>query len=232
MTAATRFSAPGAGPRLALLALGALLTIGAAAPQRLPEDRPPPPDLAAPRFSLAPSVWLALLPPPPTPLDWKPAPGRPRLAFPVRAPMTQPFGCTAFELEPVTATCPGFHYGIDLAAPALTPIRAAGDGIAYPFADVQLYGNHVLIQHHAGLSTLYGHLARFTVGWGQPVRQGDVIGYEGSTGNSTGPHLHFEVHFGGRALDPLPYLDGSPADPFALPLTWPGMPEVAQQDRF
>jgi len=146
--------------------------------------------------------------------------------------MSQPFGCTDFELEPTTSTCRGFHFGIDLAAPNLTPIHAAGDGLAYPFADTDHYGNHVIIQHRAGLSTLYGHMARFIVAWGQAVKEGEVIGYEGSTGNSTGPHLHFEVRFAGAPLDPIPYLEGSPADPYPLPLDWPGMPEVSQEDRF
>lgn len=216
---------------LPLLAVS-LLVVAATFPQRLPEDRPPPPDLNAVKFSLAPSVWIPLLPAPPTAADFQVPAGRPRLSYPLRAPMTQPFGCTDFELEPTTSACRGFHFGIDLAGPDLAPIRAAADGIAYPFADTQLYGNHVIIQHRAGLSTLYGHLTRFSVAWGETVKEGQVIGYEGSTGNSTGPHLHFEVRFAGSPLDPIPYLEGSPPDPYPLPLNWPGMPEVPQVDRF
>ncbi len=218
--------------RLASVFPLALLLVAATFPRHLPEDRPPPPDLTAAKFSLAPSVWIPLLPAPLTPSDFQVEAGRPRLSYPLKAPLTQPFGCTDFELEPITRTCGGFHFGIDLAAPNLTPIQAAADGIAYPFADTELYGNHVVIQHRAGLSTLYGHMTRFTVGWGQAVNEGQVIGYEGSTGNSTGPHLHFEVRFAGAALDPIPFLEGSPPDPYPLPLGWPGMPEVSQQDRF
>jgi murein DD-endopeptidase MepM/ murein hydrolase activator NlpD len=173
-------------------------------------------------FSLAPSVWLPLLAAPATPSGWQPPPGN-RLAWPVSAPLSQPFGCTGFGLEPTTAACPGgFHFGIDLAAPSWTPIRAAADGLAYPFPDKELYGDHVLVQHRGGLATVYGHMVRMNVRWAQPVRQGDVIGWVGSTGNSTGPHLHFEVRFAAAPLDPLPYLEGSPPDPFPLPTGWPG----------
>jgi len=82
----------------------------------------------------------------------------------------------------------------------------------------------VLVQHAGGLSTVYGHLDRLNVGWGQAVKRGEVIGWVGSTGNSTGPHLHFEVRFAGVPVDPAPYLAGVPAEPFPLPPGWPGMP--------
>ena len=138
----------------------------------------------------------------------------------------------------------GFFFGVDLdpafrndsrsnkgevfysivADPAGTPIHAAADGIAYPLPDYEFYGNHVLIQHQGGLSTVYGHMVRMNVAWGQRVKAGDVVGWVGSTGNSTGPHLHFEVRFAGIPVDPAPYLAGSPPEPFPLPAGWPGMP--------
>jgi len=100
---------------------------------------------------------------------------------------------------------------------------AAADGIAYPLPDYQFYGNHVLIQHAGGISTVYGHMVRMNVAWGQLVTRGDLIGWVGTTGNSTGPHLHFEVRFAGVPVDPIPYLEGAPPEPFPLPAGWPGM---------
>ena len=174
--------------------------------------------------SIAPGYWLPLLDAPPTPEDSQPAAG-PRLLRPTTGFLTQPFGCTNFGLEPRRVDCTGgFHDGLDLADPQGAPVRAAGSGIAYPMPDYQYYGNHVLIQHQAGLATVYGHMVRMNVAWGQIVRAGDLIGWVGTTGNSTGPHLHFEVRFAGVPVDPAPYLVGSPPDPFTLPGGWPGMP--------
>jgi murein DD-endopeptidase MepM/ murein hydrolase activator NlpD len=215
----------------ALLLLAPLLLLGAGYSRH---DTSAPASPAAPaggpdpdpafHDSIAPGYWLPLLDAPPTPGDYQPGSGLPLLR-PTHGVETQPFGCTNFGLEPTTGACPGgFHFGVDLADPQGTPIRAAADGIAYPLPDYEYYGNHVLLQHAGGLATVYGHLVRMNVGWGQAVRRGDLIGWVGTTGNSTGPHLHFEVRFGGVAVDPVPYLSGSPAEPFPLPAGWPGMP--------
>jgi murein DD-endopeptidase MepM/ murein hydrolase activator NlpD len=214
-----------------LLLVAPLLLLGAGYPrpdvsQPSPSPSPaggPSPD---PTFhdSIAPGYWLALLDAPPTPADYRPGAGLPLLR-PTRGFETQPFGCTNFGLEPPTNGCPGgFHSGVDLGDPQGTPILAAAAGIAYPLPDYQFYGNHVLIQHLGGVSTVYGHMVRMNVGWGQVVRRGDLIGWVGTTGNSTGPHLHFEVRFAGVPVDPIPYLAGAPAEPFPLPAGWPGMP--------
>jgi murein DD-endopeptidase MepM/ murein hydrolase activator NlpD len=88
------------------------------------------------------------------------------------------------------------HAGVDLAAPDGTPIRAAGAGVIVAAGPAEGYGNAVLIDHGNGFLTHYGHMSAITVTVGQKVRAGQQIGNEGSTGHSTGPHLHFEVHAG------------------------------------
>ena len=169
-------------------------------------------------------AWLRTLPAPRIPDDQGAAPG-PRVAWPVRGTVSQPFGCTGFSLERPAADCPsGFHLGLDIAQPQGTPIRAAAAGLAYPMADPARYGNLVIIQHYGGYATVYGHMTRQAVSWGQPVQAGEVIGFVGSTGNSTGPHLHFEVRYAATAYDPVPYLSATPPDPMPLPVGWPGAP--------
>ncbi|HHY49438.1 MAG TPA: M23 family metallopeptidase [Alphaproteobacteria bacterium] len=97
------------------------------------------------------------------------------------------------------------HTGVDLAAPTGTPIYAAGDGIVEKAQWVSGYGKYIEIRHVNGFETGYGHQSRFAEGIkpGVRVRQGQIIGYVGSTGNSTGPHLHFEIKVNGRVVDPL-----------------------------
>jgi len=88
------------------------------------------------------------------------------------------------------------HAGVDLAAPDGTPIRAAGAGVVVAAGPAEGYGNAVLIDHGNGYLTHYGHMSAIAVTVGQKVTAGEQIGNEGSTGHSTGPHLHFEVHAG------------------------------------
>ncbi len=94
------------------------------------------------------------------------------------------------------------HSGIDYAAPRGTPVRAAQDGVIAAAASSGGYGKLVEIGHGAGLATRYAHLDGFAVAPGDEVRRGDIIGYVGSTGLSTGPHLHFELLQNGRKIDP------------------------------
>ena len=94
------------------------------------------------------------------------------------------------------------HSGVDLAAPYGTPIVATTDGVVGEADWRGGYGLFVAVEH-GGLETRYGHMSRLNVVAGQRVRKGDVIGYVGSTGRSTGPHLHYEVRVNGRAVDPL-----------------------------
>ncbi len=131
------------------------------------------------------------------------------LVPPVRgAVLSQPFGCTAYAFEPWSDACPTrhFHSGIDLAAASKTPVRSATDGFALVRRERGGYGLHVVIVRDGELATLYGHLDYPLVGAGERVQAGQVIGLMGSTGNSTGPHLHFEVRVRGLPLDPLPLL--------------------------
>jgi murein DD-endopeptidase MepM/ murein hydrolase activator NlpD len=128
------------------------------------------------------------------------------------AVLTQPFGCTSFALEPVAPACPGghFHSGIDLGAASGTPVLAPAGGLAAVGRQASC-GNYVLLDHGGGTATLYCHLAEADVDDGQPVVAGQRIGSVGSSGFSTGPHLHFEVHLGGRPVDPAAWLRQLPA---------------------
>jgi murein DD-endopeptidase MepM/ murein hydrolase activator NlpD len=98
------------------------------------------------------------------------------------------------------------HEGIDIACPSGTPVAAAAGGTVIYAGWMSGYGNLVVIDHGGGIATAYGHNTSVAVGVGQGVGQGQVIAYSGSTGHSTGPHLHFEVRVNGQAVDPLGYL--------------------------
>ena len=98
------------------------------------------------------------------------------------------------------------HEGIDIAVPEGTPIRAAKAGTVIMASYNGGYGNYTCVDHGSGLSTCYAHQSGFAVSSGQSVGQGQVIGYSGNTGSSTGPHLHFEVRINGAAQDPMGYL--------------------------
>lgn len=121
--------------------------------------------------------------------------------------ITQGFGPTSFALEPALGPYKHFHTGIDLSAPQGTPVVAAADGVVVAVGHGALgYGNYVVIAHGAGIATLYGHLLQTKATVGQTVKRGQVVGLEGSTGYSTGPHLHFELRVFEQVTDPMPYL--------------------------
>jgi len=128
--------------------------------------------------------------------------------------LTLPFGCTSFEWEPEDSECPGghFHSGVDLAALEGTSVFAPFPGEVIHVGPAGGCGNHVTVRHRPGLETLYCHLSAVDVKPGDRVLAGDRLGAVGSTGNSTGPHLHLEVHVNGRAVDPSPWLAQPPAD--------------------
>lgn len=101
-----------------------------------------------------------------------------------------------------------FHAGEDIGAPSGTPILAADSGMATVIPDNgNGYGNYIMINHGGGRVTLYAHMSSFAISNGATVSQGQVIGYVGSTGNSTGPHLHFEVRVNGATTDPKSYFN-------------------------
>jgi murein DD-endopeptidase MepM/ murein hydrolase activator NlpD len=122
------------------------------------------------------------------------------LIWPLHGPVTSEFG----------PRWGGFHPGIDIAPPFGTPIHAAKAGVVIVAGPTGGYGNFVIIDHGGGLSTGYGHQSRLAVSLGQTVTQGQVIGYEGSTGASTGPHLHFEVRINGTVQNPRRFESGNP----------------------
>jgi murein DD-endopeptidase MepM/ murein hydrolase activator NlpD len=130
------------------------------------------------------------------------------LSWPMRgAQITQPFGPTSFVLEPPLGPYPHFHTGIDIAAAFGAPVFASGDGIVVAVAHTWTgYGNYVIVAHGSGVLTLYGHLYETDVTPGARVVRGQQIGREGSSGYSTGPHLHFEVRVNGKVTDPMRYL--------------------------
>jgi len=98
------------------------------------------------------------------------------------------------------------HHGIDLAAPTGTPVYATADGVIGRADWYSSYGLYISINHGAAMETRYAHLSRLAVAAGDTVKKGDLIGYVGSTGRSTGPHLHYEVRVEGVAVNPLPYM--------------------------
>jgi len=107
-----------------------------------------------------------------------------------------------------------FHYGLDFTAPTGTSIYSTGDGVVeyaipYTSKDSQGYGNVMIINHGYGYRTLYAHMNKFKAKIGQQVKRGEIIGYVGNTGISTGPHLHYEVIKDGQKVNPIYYLFNS-----------------------
>jgi murein DD-endopeptidase MepM/ murein hydrolase activator NlpD len=98
------------------------------------------------------------------------------------------------------------HKGVDLPSPVGTPVHATADGTVSRADWFSSYGLYVSIEHGGNIETRYGHMSRLNVAAGQHVHKGDVIGYVGTTGRSTGPHLHYEVRVAGEAVNPVPYM--------------------------
>ena len=107
-----------------------------------------------------------------------------------------------FRIHPIYGI-PKMHNGLDFTAPQGTPIYATGDGTVATSGEGSGTGNHVIINHGYGYETVYMHMVRIKAREGQHVKRGEVIGWVGSTGASTGPHCHYEVHINGRPVDPV-----------------------------
>lgn len=131
-----------------------------------------------------------------------PLPRSGRLVYPVQAPLTSPFG---WRIHPILGT-ERFHSGVDFGADFGTLISAAEAGTVIFAGWSGGYGQTVILDHGGGMTTLYAHAQRLLVREGQFVQQGQPIAEVGSTGLSTGPHLHFEVRLNGEPTDPLAYL--------------------------
>ena len=140
--------------------------------------------------------------PPPAPVPRAGNPSAQGFQWPLSAPITSGFG---YRVHPIHGTR-RLHKGIDLSAGSGTAIAAAKGGTVISAGWLGGYGNAVVISHGNGLTTLYAHQSKVAVSVGQSVGRGQVIGYVGSTGQSTGPHLHFEVRSNGTPVDPRPYL--------------------------
>lgn len=124
------------------------------------------------------------------------------MGWPCSGPITSPFG---YRTHPIFGTTI-FHAGIDIGVDYGTPIHAADSGVVVYTGWISGYGNAVIIDHGGGVSTLYGHNQSLAVSEGQSVSKGSVVAYAGSTGNSTGPHCHFEVDVNGSPVNPMGYL--------------------------
>ncbi|MDY6084283.1 MAG: peptidoglycan DD-metalloendopeptidase family protein [Dialister sp.] len=128
--------------------------------------------------------------------------GTGQMSWPCNGPITSPFG---YRVHPIFGTTI-YHSGIDIGVDYGTPIHAADSGTVIYAGWISGYGNAVILDHGGGIQTLYGHNTSVAVSEGQSVSKGDVIAYAGSTGNSTGPHCHFEVEVNGTPVDPMGYL--------------------------
>lgn len=126
--------------------------------------------------------------------------------------ITSPFGTTRYLVFSNGQKSPSYgkpHGGVDYGVPEGTPVYAAKDGVPSSLYDADGFGNYVSLNQVDGKTSYYGHLSKISVPSGQKVRAGDLLGYSGNSGNSTGPHLHFEVRDGATKLDPLAYLAGA-----------------------
>ncbi|MDR2211381.1 MAG: M23 family metallopeptidase [Spirochaetaceae bacterium] len=123
--------------------------------------------------------------------------------LPVNGRQTSPFG---WRIDPFSRTR-SFHAGLDLSSPMGTPVKASADGRVSATGTNAVYGNFIILTHGGDYQTMYAHLSRILVRGGVYVNQGEIIGRVGSTGRSTGPHLHFSVYKNKRAINPLEVLN-------------------------
>lgn len=146
---------------------------------------------------------------------------------PLNGPISSPFG---WRVDPINGST-RFHAGVDIAAESGAPVLAAQAGYVVYSGEYGGYGEVVVLDHGGTLYTLYGHNSERLVEAGQYVFPGQIIARVGATGRTTGPHLHFEVHYNHQYLDPLVYLGGAPTMQAAQPVYAPpnGNPPVPSQ---
>ena len=131
--------------------------------------------------------------------------------WPVLGPITSSFGQRE---DPITGNGEGeFHPGIDISAPIGTPVRATADGVVKSARMENGYGREVVLDNGRGIETCYGHMSGFAVMTGQTVVRGQIIGYVGMSGRTTGPHLHYEVRIRNTPVNPHKYLRATLANP-------------------
>lgn len=142
-------------------------------------------------------------------LSWKKMDGAPQTAISI--PALQPVERLSFtsnfgvRTDPFRGTA-AMHAGVDIPGPMGTPVYATADGVVERSGRAGGYGNLVEINHGKGIETRYGHLSKILVAENSRVHRGQLIGLMGSTGRSTGSHLHYEVRVDGRAINPVPFL--------------------------
>jgi murein DD-endopeptidase MepM/ murein hydrolase activator NlpD len=138
--------------------------------------------------------------------------GESAISIPSILPITNYVFTSAFGVrsDPFRGSA-AMHAGVDLSAAHGSPIYATADGVVDRAEWFGGYGNMVEIDHGKGIATRYGHMSRIAAKSGETVKRGDLIGYVGSTGRSTGPHLHYEVRIDGQAVNPIPYMVESEA---------------------
>lgn len=142
--------------------------------------------------------------------------------WPVTGPVSSPFG-PRWGGE--------FHHGIDIAVPSGTKVACAKDGYVIKTGWSDIYGNFVQVDHGDGISTLYGHNSLLYAKEGEMVKQGDIVSLSGSTGRSTGPHVHFEIRAKNKAINPLAMsFDGLDRKQFAKQLAEATKKQAAQMD--
>ena len=129
-----------------------------------------------------------------------------KITAPTKGTVTSLFGP---RIHPIFKT-EGFHTGLDIAAGAGTNITAAFSGTVYECGTSQAYGNYIIMRHSPSLYTFYGHCESLKAKEGMNIRKGEVIAFMGSTGYSTGPHLHFEIRIDGKSVNPAYALKGNP----------------------
>lgn len=168
-------------------------------PKQSTDAIPPPPVTPSPDVKPSPDVTnaVALQARPPAP----PPRSRPGPSEPASWPLDVDGFVTRGEVRPGDPA--ETHSGIDIAVPLGSPVRAAGGGMVEKAGTDSAYGLFVLLQHPGRYETLYGHASRLLVREGDSVQAGQVIALSGSSGHSTGPHLHFEIRLDGKSLDPL-----------------------------